>query len=96
MSNGDTTNINKLSTGTIHQLYLALRIAILRKISNSSESIPIILDEPFAYFDNQRLESTLDCLKKISKNNQVIIFCCNDKEKQILQDKNIDFNLICF
>lgn len=95
MSDGDTTDINKLSTGTIYQLYLALRIAILKKISNSSESVPIILDEPFAYFDNERLESALECLKKISENNQIIIFSCNDKEKQILQDKNIDFNLIC-
>lgn len=95
MSDGDTTDINKLSTGTIYQLYLALRIAILKKISNSNESIPIILDEPFAYFDNERLESALECLKKISENNQIIIFSCNDKEKQILQDKNIDFNLIC-
>ena len=79
-----------LSIGTIEQIYLSLRLAIMNEISK--EKLPVILDEAFAYYDDQRLEAALDFLSKID--NQVILFTCTNREKEILNKNNIDFNFI--
>ena len=72
------------------QIYLSLRLAIMNEISK--EKLPVILDEAFAYYDDQRLEAALDFLSKID--NQVILFTCTNREKEILNKNNIDFNFI--
>jgi len=94
MENGDICEIDKLSVGTTYQLYLALRIALINEMSNSDESVPIIMDEAFSYFDDKRLKSTLKFLNNISNNNQVIVFTCNSKEENILNEIGINYNLI--
>ena len=50
----------KLSGGTIEQLYLSLRLSMAKEISD--ENMPIILDEAFAYYDDERLKNTLEFL----------------------------------
>ena len=54
---GEYLPVNRLSTGTIDQMYLSLRLSALDEISK--EKMPIILDEAFAYFDNERLKNIL-------------------------------------
>lgn len=83
---------SRLSVGTIDQMYLSLRLSALNEISD--ENMPIILDEAFAYFDNDRLSSILKYINNNFKENQVIIFTCSDREKNILDNLNIDYNLI--
>ena len=58
----------------------------------SKEKLPVMLDEAFAYYDDQRLEAALDFLSKID--NQVILFTCTNREKEILEKNNIDFNFV--
>mgnify|MGYP003311275652 CR=1 FL=1 len=61
LQNGNYIPASRLSSGTIDQLYLSLRLAILD--SMSEEKIPIILDEAFAYFDDERLANILNYLE---------------------------------
>lgn len=89
--NGEYINCNKLSIGTIDQLYLSLRLSTIKEITE--ETIPIILDESFAYFDNQRLENIIKYLNS-NYNNQIIIFTCTNREKDILEKLNIEYNLV--
>ena len=94
---GEYINANNLSTGTIDQLYLSLRLSMIEDLSK--ESLPIILDETFAYFDNTRLENAIKYLIKLTqgeniKNHQVIIFTCTNREKEILEKQNYKYNLI--
>lgn len=58
------------------------------------ESMPIILDEAFAYYDEERLENILKYLDEECKDNQIIIFTCTNREKQILDKDSINYNLI--
>ena len=51
---GEYIPADLLSTGTIDQLYLSLRLSMIDDLSN--EKMPIILDEAFAYYDDDRLE----------------------------------------
>lgn len=92
LENGSYKNAMLLSTGTIDQLYLALRLAVLQEISK--ESMPIILDETFAYFDDERLENILKYLDENFKENQIIIFTCSTREKELLKKNNIQYAYI--
>ena len=87
LENGEYVNANKLSIGTIDELYLSLRLSAIEEITR--EKMPIILDEAFAYFDNQRLENILEFINNNLTENQVIIFTCSNREKDILNKKNI-------
>ena len=82
----------RLSTGTIDQMYLSLRLSTLAEISQ--EKMPIILDETFAYFDNNRLENILEYINENFKENQIIIFTCSNREKEALETLKIPYNLI--
>jgi len=90
--NGEYAEAEKLSIGTIDQLYLALRLAMAKELCK--ETMPIILDEAFAYYDEERLKNILIYLNKEYKENQIIIFTCTDREKDILNREKINYNLI--
>lgn len=68
---GEYINANNLSTGTIDQLYLSLRLSMIEDLSK--ESLPIILDETFAYFDNTRLENAIKYLIKLTQGENIKI-----------------------
>lgn len=89
--NGNYVPISVLSEGTIQQLYFSLRMAILEEISK--ENLPIFLDESFVFFDKNRLMNTINYLNNNYK-NQIIIFSCTEREKEILNKLNIKYNLI--
>ena len=92
LENGNYIQADRLSIGTIDQLYLSLRLAMVDEIS--TEKIPIILDEAFAYFDNNRLKNILKYLSEKYKNRQIIIFTCTKREKEIFKELNININFI--
>lgn len=92
LKNGEYVKANKLSIGTIDQLYLSLRLATIKELSD--ENMPIILDESFAYYDNERLNNILRYLHTNYKNNQIIIFTCSNREKEILEENDIKYQYI--
>lgn len=92
IQNGDYIPVEYLSIGTIDQLYLSLRLGVASSISN--ENLPIILDETFAYYDEERLKNILEFLHTEYEDRQIIILTCTGREKDILQKENIEFNYI--
>lgn len=88
--NGKLIPIEKLSEGTIEQIYLALRLSVIDQISK--EKLPIFLDETFAYYDDERLAATLKFINSVQ--NQAIIFTCTNREIEILEQLGIEYNLI--
>ena len=91
LENGDYILADRLSMGTIDQMYFALRINILNEITE--EKMPIILDETFVYYDNNRLENILTYLNE-NVDNQIIIFSCSKREENILNKLNINYKLV--
>lgn len=92
LDNGNYIPAERLSIGTIDQLYLSLRLAMLDEIS--TEKVPIILDEAFAYYDNERLKNILSYLINEFSDRQIIILTCTEREKEILENLNVEFNNI--
>lgn len=73
-SDGKIHDFMQLSTGTRDQLYFALRLAVSEVLEATDETSPIILDDPFMTFDDDRTERGLELLARISKERQVILF----------------------
>lgn len=92
LENGNYIPASKLSIGTMDQLYLSLRLSMVEELSE--EKMPIILDEVFAYFDEERLENILNYISKKFIDNQVIIFTCTNREKAVFDKFNIKYNYI--
>jgi len=90
--NGEYIDCNRLSIGTLDQLYLSLRLSAMNEISK--EKMPIILDESFAYYDNERLENILKFLNDNYQENQILIFTCSNREKEILEKLNINYGFV--
>lgn len=90
LKNGDYVPVENLSTGTIDQMYLALRINSISEIVE--EKLPIILDEAFAYYDDERMANILKYLEKEYKENQIIIFTCSQREEDVLTKLGIEYN----
>ena len=90
LENGDCIPVNRFSIGTIDQLYLSLRLSMIDELSE--ESVPVLLDEVFAFYDDERLKNILEYLNTKFKNRQIIIFTCTNREKNILENKNINYN----
>ncbi len=67
-------SMDYLSTGTIEQIYLALRLSIANVLI--AEDLPIIIDDIFVTYDYQRLYDTLSCLNEYL-NRQIILFTTN-------------------
>ena len=92
LDNGNYEPASKLSVGTIDQLYLSLRLSMVEELSE--ENMPIILDEVFAYYDDERLKNVLVFLNEKCKNHQILIFSCTNREKEILEELKLKFNII--
>lgn len=90
LENSDYVPANRLSIGTIDQLYLSLRLSMVNELSD--EKVPILLDEAFAFYDDERLKNILLYLNNEFNDRQIIIFSCTDREKNILNNSNIEFN----
>lgn len=90
--NGEYVEAEKLSVGTIDQLYMSLRFGAIKELAQ--ENMPIILDESFAYYDGKRLKNILQYLNTELKNNQIIILTCTDREIELLEKMNISANIV--
>lgn len=92
-----TTNklidVEKLSCGTIDQLYFAMRLGIV-DIIKGKNNLPLILDDSFVQYDYPRLENILEFLSKESLKRQIILFTCHKREKEILNKQGVNYNLV--
>jgi uncharacterized protein YhaN len=66
-----------LSRGTLDQIYLACRIALLNLISEDKKPV-VIMDDPFVTFDKHRRKNALKLLKSLSKKYQILLLTCHD------------------
>ena len=84
-----TVPLANLSRGTMEQIYFALRMAA-GEVLCGRERFPVILDDVFGMYDEERLKSALRWLYKEQK--QVIISTCHKREMELLEKEGIPFN----
>ncbi|MDL2400876.1 ATP-binding protein [Rhizobium mayense] len=73
-SGGERVPLEGLSEGTGDQLYLALRLAFLEDYSSRNEPAPLIVDDIFQTFDDDRASAGLKALAGTAERFQTILF----------------------
>lgn len=85
---GITIDEKNLSTGTIGQLYLSFRLALIEIISE--EKIPLIMDDALLTFDDRRARTTMKLLRKISEDRQVLYFTSSTRDLKVADEMKIN------
>lgn len=69
---------DSLSRATQDQIYLAARMALL-DLAGDGRRPPLLLDDPFVNYDEGRMGNTLELMRELYKDYQVILFTCVDR-----------------
>lgn len=69
------------SDGSADLIYLALRLAVWVTLNPAG---PLVLDDALVRLDDERLALTMELLKDLSENRQILLFSCQGREKQLL------------
>jgi uncharacterized protein YhaN len=71
---GNFRDAEVLSQGTLEQIYLLLRMALVAHLTKAGETSPLIFDDVTVQTDSARTTAILDLLHEISGGRQVIVF----------------------
>lgn len=66
--------VGGMSEGTIDQLFLALRVASIEQAVKAGSVLPVLADDLFINFDDQRAEAGFRVLGELAKSTQVLFF----------------------
>lgn len=77
-TNGSAHRSYYYSGATIDQMYLALRLSLVKMLSSADGKLPLILDDPFVQYDSNRKRKAFTTLENFAKNNnlQIIMTTC--------------------
>jgi uncharacterized protein YhaN len=84
-------SIDYLSAGSIEQMYIALRLAII-EITKGVNDYPLVFDDSFVQYDKKRLIRIIQYIASL--NRQVIILTCHQRENAALTELNIPHKYI--
>lgn len=88
--NSDVYSSASYGEATIDQMYLALRLSLVKVLSSGENVLPVILDDIFVHYDDKRKKSAYSVINNFSSDNsiQIIMTMCS---KDALPE---DFNII--
>lgn len=77
-SDGTLRRAYNYSGATVDQMYLALRLSLVKTLSPADGMLPVILDDPFVQYDSNRKKAAYLTVEKFAKENnvQVIMTTC--------------------
>lgn len=67
-----------LSKGTGDQLYLAARLGLVRQVTQDRRP-PLVFDDPFVTFDDERALRAVELLRELAADHQVLYLTCSDR-----------------
>lgn len=66
-----------LSTGTIEQIGLLTRLAYGRLLADQGSPVPVVLDDPLAHADDERLARVFSVLREAARHHQIVVLSCH-------------------
>ncbi len=74
----DWVDVRQLSQGTLDQLYLCARLGIVRQVT-APASPPLVFDDPFVTFDDDRAQRAMALLHDLSREHQIVLLTSSDR-----------------
>lgn len=86
-----------LSSGTIDQAYLALRLAVAELLTSENVGLPLLLDDVFLQYDDSRAEQgirfLMEFLNERAKGTQIILFTCHKRMIDLAGKNNFNVSV---
>lgn len=79
---------SQLSRGTSEQLYFALKLAFIEQIEDEI-NLPIIIDDAFVNFDDQRVQYMKELLAELGQKHQILVFTARAEIVQLFAENQI-------
>lgn len=73
---GRQREVGSFSTGTIERIVVCMRMALVDALFTKEQPF-VILDDPFVYLDDASTSRSLEMIRKLAKDRQVIYLVCN-------------------
>lgn len=75
---GQSLRVEQLSSGTREQVFLALRLAMIKEFSTKGVELPLVLDDVTVNFDQIRTEAAVETLLNAAdEGQQILLFTCH-------------------
>jgi len=75
---------SQLSDGGRALLFLGIRLAFaIKDAERRNIRLPLICDDPFIHFDDERTSKAIELFATISKSHQIIMFTCEDSTRDL-------------
>lgn len=91
INGSETRSVEHMSKGTYDAAYISLRLALMRVVFRNAMP-PVVLDESFAYIDEERFISLLRCISH--SDGQSIFFTCRERETVDAHRADLRYHLI--
>ena len=73
----------RLSRATAEQLFLALRLSYIDNLAGAHPSLPVLMDDVFVNFDDERRLAAVSVIAEFAARRQVIFFTCHPATAEI-------------
>ncbi len=80
--------------GILEQVYFAMRVALIKILVVCKETLPIILNDPFTKYDYSQLIQSLNSLKILGQEHQIILLTYRDDIPEIAKNMCIPIHAI--
>lgn len=91
---GRLVPLHELSLGTVDQFYFSFRLALAEFFSSGDAHPPLLLDDSFSQYDDQRLRRALEYLVEVAARRQILLFTCHQREGDFLRSQGHSFHEI--
>jgi hypothetical protein len=90
-ADGKSLSVEVLSAGTREQLFLALRLALVKLYAERGIRLPLVLDDVLVNFDDLRAQAAAEVLQEFTKQgHQVLVFTCHEHIARIFKRLDAD------
>jgi hypothetical protein len=79
---GEFRRAQLLSHGTAEQIYLLLRVALVRRLTAGHDTCPLLLDDVTVHADSARAAALLELLHELSDERQIVLFAHQDQVRE--------------
>jgi uncharacterized protein YhaN len=89
-NDGSVWNPERLSRGTREQVFLALRLALIRDLSRHDVSLPVVMDDALVNFDDARARLAarvlVEFIAEQSTDRQMLVLTCHEHVARIFHE----------
>jgi uncharacterized protein YhaN len=89
--NGQSLRVEQLSSGTREQVFLSVRLAMIKDFARQGIELPLVLDDVTVNFDQSRTEAAVQTLSEVaSSGQQIMLLTCHLHLAQLFQDRGLE------